>query len=174
MLSVPITVAPVLRAMYGMSSVWLKCECECRITSARVTCASTASVSDTSSSSGPNTRLTSPGTDGVVYVPNWPVMRSRDRYGSRRITCSPSVITQPAAPRWVSVSAARRAARGRALTGAYAYCTPIVCATSTGRSAPSSSTVMSEVTRTPPFSSSSTLAIRWRRRIREPAGTTPV
>ena len=79
MLSVPMTVAPVFRAMYGMSSVWLKCECEIRMKSARVMRASTAAVSATRSSSGPNTRRVSPGTSGVSSRPNRARYRRRER-----------------------------------------------------------------------------------------------
>jgi hypothetical protein len=52
----------------------------------------------------------------------------------------------------------------------YAYDTPIVSAMSAGLDWPSTSTVISEVTRTPPWISS-TLAMRWRSRMRAPAGT---
>src|SRR5262245_40808734 len=90
-----------------MSIVWLKCECECRMKSARVMWASTAASSPARSSSGPKTRRVSPGSDGVVYVPNCPVMRSRERYGSSRITRSPAVISHPAAPRCLRVIAVR-------------------------------------------------------------------
>jgi hypothetical protein len=55
------------------------------------------------------------------------------------------------------------------LVAVYAYRMPIVSATSAGRSCPSISTVISEVTRTPLPETSSTLRMRCRSRIREPA-----
>ena len=50
----------------------------------------------------------------------------------------------------------------------------MVSATSAGRGAPSTSTVLSEVMRTPPPSTGSTDLIFCRSRMREPAGTCPV
>jgi hypothetical protein len=50
----------------------------------------------------------------------------------------------------------------------------MISATSAGRAAPSTSTVLSEVMRTPPPSTGSTALIFWRSRMREPAGTCPV
>src|SRR5213594_626189 len=105
------TVAPVFRAMYGMSSVWLKCECEIRMKSARVMRASTAAVSETSSSSGPKARRVSPGSSGVSSNPKRERYLRRERYGSVRITRWPSVISQPAAPRCVSRTSAPRRSR---------------------------------------------------------------
>ena len=86
MLSVPITVAPVLRAMWGMSIEWLKCECEIKMKSARVILASTAAVSDTRSSPIANAWRVSPGTSGVSMLPKRPRYRRRERYGSSRIS----------------------------------------------------------------------------------------
>src|SRR5882672_6850072 len=85
-----------------MSIVWLKWECEWRMTSARVIRASTAAVSETRSSPIANAWRVSPGTSGVSMVPKRPRYRRRERYGSSRITRWPSVISQPAAPRCVS------------------------------------------------------------------------
>src|SRR2546427_2262792 len=107
------TVAPVFRAMYGMSIVWLKCECECRMKSARVTRASTAAVSETRSSPIANAWRVSPGTSGVSMVPKRPRYRRRERYGSSRMTRWPSVISHPAAPRCVSRTGAPTERRAR-------------------------------------------------------------
>src|SRR5207249_4284701 len=52
-----------------------------------------------------------------------------------------------------------------------AYRIPMSSATSAGRSCPSTSTVISDVTRMPSLGTSSAPRIRWRRRMRDPAGT---
>src|SRR6267142_238909 len=91
--------------------------------SARVIRASTAAVSDTSSSSGPNARRVSPGSSGVSRRPKRERYRRRERYGSIRTTRWPSVISQPAAPRCVSRTSAPRAprlTRERAMTASAA------------------------------------------------------
>src|SRR5437899_9885359 len=78
--------------------------------SARVMRASTAAVSETSSSSGPKARRVSPGSSGVSSNPKRERYLRRERYGSIRITRWPSVISQPAAPRCVRrTRVARRA-----------------------------------------------------------------
>ena len=69
--------------------------------------------------------------------------------------------------------APRLRGEGRAQGAPQSNDMPMVSATSAGRDAPSTSTVFSEVMRTPP-STGSTALIFWRSRMREPAGTCPV
>jgi len=56
----------------------------------------------------------------------------------------------------------------------HSNCMLIVSATNAGRAAPSTSTELSEVMRTPPLSTGSTDLILWRNRMRDPAATWPV
>ena len=85
-------------------------------------------------------------------------------------------LHEPHAPRWPGRPAVRHGGRAaglsrrRAGAGVYEYDSPIVSATRAGRGWPSTSMVISEVTRTPPWISS-TLAMRWRSRTRAPAWT---
>ena len=84
--------------LYGRSIAWSPCVCVITMKSARVMWASMVAVSGSAMSSLANSLRESAGSTSSFGV----TCLSRDKYGSMSTTVVPSLISQPAVPRYFS------------------------------------------------------------------------